>query len=92
MLLHFSENPLQAARGIIGYNWKAIAWFIIMSSAVLGIYTFLEKDITLPSVPVRILGGLAFCLAFRNNSAYGRWWEARKIWRGEVNVSRTFAM
>lgn len=33
---------------------------------------------------------LAIFLAFRNNSAYGRWWEARKIWGGIVNSSRTF--
>jgi putative membrane protein len=29
-------------------------------------------------------------LGFRNNSAYDRWWEVRKIWGGVVNVSRTF--
>jgi ion channel-forming bestrophin family protein len=33
---------------------------------------------------------LAIFLAFRNNSAYDRWWEARKIWGGIVNASRTF--
>lgn len=33
---------------------------------------------------------LAIFLAFRNNSAYDRWWEARKIWGGIVNSSRTF--
>ena len=32
---------------------------------------------------------LAIFLAFRNNSAYDRWWEARKIWGGVVNISRT---
>lgn len=32
---------------------------------------------------------LAIFLAFRNNSAYDRWWEARKIWGGIVNISRT---
>lgn len=32
---------------------------------------------------------LAIFLAFRNNSAYDRWWEARKIWGGVVNTSRT---
>lgn len=32
---------------------------------------------------------LAIFLAFRNNSAYDRWWEARKIWGGIVNTSRT---
>ena len=34
---------------------------------------------------------LAIFLAFRNNTAYDRWWEARKIWGGVVNASRTFA-
>ena len=38
-----------------------------------------------------ILGGaLAIFLGFRNNSAYDRWWEARKIWGAIVNVSRNF--
>ncbi|MHC4876077.1 MAG: bestrophin family protein [Planctomycetota bacterium] len=32
---------------------------------------------------------IALFLAFRNNSAYDRWWEARKIWGGIVNISRT---
>lgn len=49
-------------------------------------------NIHLPAVPVSILGGaLAIFLGFRNNSAYDRWWEARKIWGGIVNVSRSFS-
>ena len=30
-------------------------------------------------------------LVFRVNEAYGRWWEARILWGGVVNYSRTFA-
>jgi len=93
MLLKFSDNPFQAAYGIVRYNWKAIAWFIVMSSIAWLLFTYYKIDITLPGVPVSIMGGgLAFFLAFRNNSAYDRWWEARKIWGGVVNVSRSFAM
>jgi len=45
----------------------------------------------MPVAPVALLGGgLAIFLGFRNNSAYDRWWEARKIWGGMVNISRTF--
>lgn len=33
---------------------------------------------------------LAIMLGFRNGSAYERWWEARKIWGGMVNDSRTY--
>ncbi len=49
----------------------------------------LEIDV----IPVTILGGaLAIFLGFRNNSSYDMWWEARKIWGGVVNISRTYAM
>lgn len=42
--------------------------------------------------PIGILGSaLAIFVAFRNNSAYGRWWEARQIWGGIVNSSRVLA-
>ncbi len=36
-------------------------------------------------------GALAIFLGFRNSSAYDRWWEARKIWGGLVNDSRSWA-
>lgn len=32
------------------------------------------------------------CNWFLNNSAYGRIWEARKIWSGIVKTLRTFGM
>ena len=34
---------------------------------------------------------MAFFIGFNNNQAYDRWWEARKIWGGIVNDSRSFA-
>ena len=43
-------------------------------------------------VPFQIVGvAIAFFLGFRNNAAYDRWWEGRKIWGGIVNASRAFA-
>lgn len=33
---------------------------------------------------------LAIFLGFRNNSAYDRWWEARKIWGALINDSRSW--
>ncbi|MGC4050757.1 MAG: bestrophin family ion channel [Paludibaculum sp.] len=45
-----------------------------------------------PSIPLApMAGALSIFLAFRTNSAYGRWWEARTLWGGLVNSSRTFA-
>lgn len=48
--------------------------------------------VSLPSLPLPMVGGaLSIFLAFRNNSAYDRWWEARTLWGGLVNRSRIFA-
>jgi putative membrane protein len=35
---------------------------------------------------------MSILLVFRTNTAYDRWWEARKQWGGLTNVSRTLAM
>jgi len=51
----------------------------------------LEK-VSLPFSIAAILGSaLAIFLAFRNNNAYSRWWEARTLWGSIVNNSRIFA-
>ncbi|WNJ20101.1 bestrophin family ion channel [Pontibacter sp. G13] len=52
-------------------------------------YTFLK----VPWTPLAVIGtAVAFIIGFQNNAAYGRIWEARKIWGGIVNTSRTFGM
>ena len=58
----------------------------------LAYYTTESTAIALIFTPIGILGSaLAIFVAFRNNSAYGRWWEARTLWGGIVNSSRVFA-
>lgn len=43
-------------------------------------------------VPFTLIGvALSIFLGFRNNAAYERWWEGRKLWGALVNTSRTFA-
>ncbi|WP_232827447.1 bestrophin family protein [Winogradskyella aurantiaca] len=52
-------------------------------------FTFLN----VPWTPVALIGtAVAFMIGFQNNSAYGRIWEARKIWGAIVNTSRTWGM
>ncbi len=47
----------------------------------------------IPWAPLAVIGSaVAFVIGFQNNSAYGRIWEARKIWGGIINTSRTFGM
>lgn len=48
--------------------------------------------IALPTLPLGMMAAaLSIFLAFRNNSAYDRWWEARTLWGSLVNTARTFA-
>jgi len=43
-----------------------------------------------PLAPVGLIGtAVAFMVGFQNNAAYDRIWEARKIWGGIVNTSRS---
>lgn len=82
--------------------WLTFIWskkpFIngfIYSAAVYALYLFVkhnfEFNIALPWNPVGIIGiAVAFYLGFKNNASYDRVWEARKIWGGIVNNSRSF--
>ncbi|MCO4821148.1 MAG: hypothetical protein KC469_03710 [Flavobacteriaceae bacterium] len=61
-------------------------------SASVSLYYFFDLDwLKIPWTPLALIGtAVAFVIGFQNNSAYGRIWEARKIWGGIVNTSRTF--
>ena len=51
-----------------------------------------EPVVALPfSIAATLGGALAIFIGFRNNSAYGRWWEARTLWGGIVNSTRVLA-
>ena len=56
------------------------------------IYYFLDLGwIKIPWTPLALIGtAVAFVIGFQNNSAYGRIWEARKIWGAIVNGSRSW--
>lgn len=48
--------------------------------------------VALPWQPIAILGtALAFIVGFKNNASYGRLWEARQIYGGIINDSRSLA-
>jgi putative membrane protein len=48
--------------------------------------------VALPHIPLALFGSaIGVILAFRNQSSYGRWWEARTLWGSLVNNSRSWA-
>jgi putative membrane protein len=69
-----------------------LMWAALSGAAYTAYFIFGVKEIALPFAPIGVLGtALSIFLGFRNSSSYDRWWEARKIWGGIVNSSRTFA-
>ncbi|MFK8038797.1 MAG: bestrophin family protein [Crocinitomicaceae bacterium] len=69
-------------------------FFVILISIIVSLYYFFDLGwLKIPWTPLALIGtAVAFVIGFQNNSAYGRIWEARKIWGGIVNTSRTFGM
>jgi len=62
-------------------------------STVAALYHFDLLKFSIPWIPVSVIGtAVAFFVGFKNNQAYDRMWEARKIWGGIVNNSRTWGM
>ena len=74
-------------------RFETLLFFTIIVIWV-SLYYFLNLNwLKIPWTPVALIGtAVAFVIGFQNNSAYGRIWEARKIWGGIVNTSRTFGM
>lgn len=68
--------------------------FLVIIVVWVAVYYFFNLEwLKIPWTPLALIGtAVAFVIGFQNNSAYGRIWEARKIWGGIVNTSRTFGM
>ncbi|MDX1628551.1 MAG: bestrophin family ion channel [Fulvivirga sp.] len=77
-------------------NWtrKYLLIFIIFDSIPILLYHFFDLEwLHIPWQPISLIGiAVAFYLGFKNNSSYERLWEARKIWGGIVNTSRSFTV
>lgn len=66
---------------------------LVFMGAVALLYYFGILKLDLPWLPVSVIGtAVAFYVGFKNNQAYDRMWEARKIWGGIVNDSRAWGM
>jgi len=76
-------------------KWTAhhIVWLLALMGAIAALYYFGIIYVKIPWLPVSVVGtAVAFYVGFKNNQAYDRMWEARKIWGGIVNDSRTWGM
>ena len=74
-------------------RFETLLFLIIITFCVAAYYFFNLIWLRIPWTPLALIGtAVAFVIGFQNNAAYSRIWEARKIWGGIVNTSRTFGV
>jgi ion channel-forming bestrophin family protein len=80
-------------RIVIRYTGRPVVLHVLLALCIAAAYEWLGATwLAIPALPVSVLAAaLGVLLAFRNNSAYDRWWEARTLWGGLVNTSRSYA-
>ena len=85
-------NKKYSFKDVILWTRLELIYFLLISLAVAALFEVAElRWLQLPWTPVALIGtAVAFLIGFQNNAAYGRAWEARKIWGGIVNESRTW--
>ena len=81
-------------RVILNYSWKDVLIFLVYDVAVAVLYGPLHWHwLDVPWQLVSIVGvAVSFYVGFKNNGAYNRFSEARTLWGGVVNRSRSWTM
>jgi len=79
-------------KSVLKWTKRELKFFTAISLLFTVIFEVLDiKWLQVPLAPVGLIGtAVAFMVGFQNNAAYDRIWEARTIWGGIVNSSRSF--
>ena len=80
--------------GMIKWTRRYIYMFLSLAIIPVVLFDVLNwKWLHLPWLPIGLLGtAVAFIMGFKNSASYDRAWEARKIWGGIVNSSRSWTI
>lgn len=77
-------------------KWTRYHIFLFLIIALVPVFLFDVvglKWLHVPWLPLSVLDtAVAFVIGFKNNASYDRLWEARKIWGGIVNASRSWTI
>lgn len=88
MILKKNFNPAK----VLSYVAIEVSYLLLLSLIIIGVSYHWGVLLAIPFAPISVLGtALAILLAFRNNNAYTRWWEARTLWGNISNNCRTLA-
>ncbi len=76
---------------VLIWTKRELIFFVVLATIITVLYEIVGiKWLQVPLTPVGLIGtAVAFMVGFQNNAAYDRIWEARKIWGGIVNASRS---
>jgi putative membrane protein len=79
--------------GMLLYVGRPLLVLVLYDLAVVAAYKVLHWEwVALPHIPLSLFGSaIGIIVAFRNQSSYARWWEARTLWGALVNNSRSWA-
>ncbi len=79
---------------MVRWTRRETALFLLYAFIITFLYEYLGfVFLDVPWTPIALIGtAVAFIIGFQNSAAYGRIWEARKIWGGMVNISRSWTM
>ncbi len=76
---------------ILRWSGHHVVWLMTGAAFFAFAYRYGFIDISIPWLPISVIGtAVAFYVGFKNNSAYDRMWEARKIWGAIINSSRAW--
>ena len=78
---------------MLAYVGLPLLMLVLYDLAVVTAYKVMHWEwVALPHLPLSLFGSaIGIVVAFRNQSAYARWWEARTLWGALVNNSRSWA-
>ncbi len=98
MVVFDRRDWLRLVFAVRGSAMRAIGLRVLLASGIAAFVTagHLAWDLlhtNLTPLPFTLVGlALSIFLGFRNNTAYDRFWEGRKLWGRLVNVSRSMAV
>ncbi len=80
-------------RRVIHYTAAPMAWVVLWAFIAPAVFAITDDArFTLPFAPIGALGAaLAIFIAFRNNTAFGRWTEGRAAWQSILVAGRVIA-
>ncbi|WP_422105865.1 bestrophin family protein [Winogradskyella sp.] len=81
-------------KGVVKWTRRRLFLFLVLATIPVILFDIVGlKWLHVPWLPLGVLGtAVAFLVSFKNNASYDRLWEARKIWGGIVNTSRSWTI